>query len=257
MGVLAVGAIGLGVAADPGRHRGRPPLPRADLPGLRALRGARAVDRRPRGSGWSSARVIGLAGIALAYRLWVQDREAPARIRARLAGLHRFFAQQVVLRRADRHRRSSGRSRGSGASRATRSSGSSSTACSSAGPAGVVRAGSRRRARGPVRLPARLRGAAAARPHRPRPLLPDRRVVTIHLSIVLFAPLAFALAGRARPAARWPRRSALLGSLDHARATRSLMLFDFDHAQAGPAVRHGRRSGSRRSASATRSASTA
>jgi NADH-quinone oxidoreductase subunit L len=38
--------------------------------------------------------LLGLAGIALAYRLWVQDRERPAAIRARLAGLHGFFVRK-------------------------------------------------------------------------------------------------------------------------------------------------------------------
>jgi NADH-quinone oxidoreductase subunit L len=38
--------------------------------------------------------VIALAGIAIAYRLWVQDRERPAAIRARLPGLYRFFVNK-------------------------------------------------------------------------------------------------------------------------------------------------------------------
>ncbi len=38
--------------------------------------------------------MIAAAGIALAYHLWVRDREAPARIRARLSGLHSFFAHK-------------------------------------------------------------------------------------------------------------------------------------------------------------------
>jgi NADH-quinone oxidoreductase subunit L len=38
--------------------------------------------------------VLGLAGIALAYRLWVQQRDRPAALRARLAGLHGFFVRK-------------------------------------------------------------------------------------------------------------------------------------------------------------------
>jgi NADH-quinone oxidoreductase subunit L len=37
---------------------------------------------------------LGLAGIALAYRLWVGQPERPATIRARLAGLHSFFVHK-------------------------------------------------------------------------------------------------------------------------------------------------------------------
>ena len=37
---------------------------------------------------------LGLAGIALAYRLWVVQPERPARIRARFAGLHAFFVHK-------------------------------------------------------------------------------------------------------------------------------------------------------------------
>ena len=46
------------------------------------------------------------------------------------------------------------------------------------------------RSRDPDRLPARLRTPAAARRGRPDPLLPHQQLVTIHLSIVLFLPLA-------------------------------------------------------------------
>ena len=69
------------------------------------------------------------------------------------------------------------------------------------GATGIVRGGHLVRARDPDRLPARLRPAAAARRGRARPLLPDRELMTIHLSIVLFLPLATGLLGRG-PAAR-------------------------------------------------------
>jgi NADH-quinone oxidoreductase subunit L len=38
--------------------------------------------------------LISLSGIALAYRLYVKDREAPARIRGRVRALHTFFANK-------------------------------------------------------------------------------------------------------------------------------------------------------------------
>jgi NADH-quinone oxidoreductase subunit L len=90
MGVLAVGATGLGFLQLPGVteaiHKFLAPTfedshlyenlePSAGSSWLGLLVGA----------------IIGAAGIALAYRLWVQDREAPARIRARLSALHSFF----------------------------------------------------------------------------------------------------------------------------------------------------------------------
>ena len=97
MGVLAVGAIGLGVLQVPGVtyavHKFLEPT----------FEDSRFYTQLEPSAGteWLGlivGTVLGLAGIALAYRLWVQDREAPARIRARLAGLHRLFVEQVVLR---------------------------------------------------------------------------------------------------------------------------------------------------------------
>jgi NADH-quinone oxidoreductase subunit L len=38
--------------------------------------------------------VLAIAGIALAYHLWVRKVEAPASLRIRLAGLHRFFSHK-------------------------------------------------------------------------------------------------------------------------------------------------------------------
>jgi NADH-quinone oxidoreductase subunit L len=38
--------------------------------------------------------LLALGGIALAYRLWVQQRDRPAAIRARLAGVHGFFVNK-------------------------------------------------------------------------------------------------------------------------------------------------------------------
>ena len=97
-----------------------------------------------------------------------------------------------------------------------------------------------RGARRPVRLPAPLRRAAARRRHRPRPLLPDRRLVTIHLSILLFFPLALGAARRAA-AARRSRRSALLVGSLVALAYAVLLLFDFETGVGRAAVRDRRR----------------
>ena len=70
MGALAVLAIIGGLRADPAGERGAAPLPRADVRRLALLRGARAVqhadDHRP-----ARRRAIALAGIFIAYTLWV------------------------------------------------------------------------------------------------------------------------------------------------------------------------------------------
>jgi NADH:ubiquinone oxidoreductase subunit 5 (subunit L)/multisubunit Na+/H+ antiporter MnhA subunit len=154
--------------------------------------------------------LLALAGIALAYRLWVKDPARPGAIRARLAGVHGFFARKwyfdelidsVVVRpvrdlRPLRARRVRARVRQRPARRRA-----------------VGRRAGRlgRRARGAVRVPALLRRHAAGRRHRPRPLLPDRRVMTIHLSILIFFPLALATLGafaprRVRRSGCWPAR---------------------------------------------------
>jgi NADH-quinone oxidoreductase subunit L len=44
--------------------------------------------------GMITGTVLALAGIALAYHLWVRRIEAPAALRARLAGAHRFFVNK-------------------------------------------------------------------------------------------------------------------------------------------------------------------
>src|SRR4051794_6718969 len=44
--------------------------------------------------GFTLGAALGLAGIALAYRLWVVQPERPPAIRARLAGLHSFFVHK-------------------------------------------------------------------------------------------------------------------------------------------------------------------
>jgi NADH-quinone oxidoreductase subunit L len=93
MGTLAVGAFGLGCLQIPGVTHAlhsflHPTFADSELYNELEV---------STGSAWVGlivGAVIAAAGIALAYRLWVVDREAPARIRARLAGLHRFFANK-------------------------------------------------------------------------------------------------------------------------------------------------------------------
>ena len=77
----------------------------------------------------------------------------------------------------------------------------------------------RLRALDPDRLPARLRAAAAVRRGPARPLLPAGQLVTIHLSIVLFLPLATGLLGAFLPRemARW----AVLAGTSRCCSTRS------------------------------------
>ena len=82
---------------------------------------------RPSGVTWIGLAVgalLALGGIALAYRLWVQDRGAAGRDPRAARGRARVPRAQVVLRRADRRAWSCGRSRGSAASPATCSSAS-------------------------------------------------------------------------------------------------------------------------------------
>src|SRR6202008_4567998 len=78
----------------------------------------------------------------------------------------------------------------------------------------------------PDRLPARLRPDAAVRRGRARPLLPPGELVTIHLSIVLFLPLAAGLIGACLPRgyARWAVLAGTVAVLAYAVA----MLIDFD-----------------------------
>ncbi len=82
-----------------------------------------------------------------------------------------------------------------------------------------------RGARHAVRLPALLRRPAAARRHLPRPLLPHRRLVTIHLSFLLFFPLVLAMLGGLMPRTIAPL-ALLVGSLVSL-VYAVLMLFDF------------------------------
>ena len=231
MSLLAVGAVFAGLPPDPERHRRDRQVPRADVRGLALLRDAAPV-RRPDVRGPRDRDVLALSGIALAYRLWVLDpeRKTVTALRERLSGLHGFLVHKwyfdeligllivrpfVVARpllprrvRARRHRRAVRRRHVGRRARRLR-----------------------RGARGPVGLPAPLRRAAARRRHRPRPLLPARRLVTIHLSILLFFPLALALLGALLPRGLAPA-AWLAGSLV-ALAYAVLLLLDFQSGTGG------------------------
>ena len=114
---VAMGA--LAVLADRRRHRADPEdddvarhVPRADVRGL----------RRPRRSpsdallwlGLVLGAVLGLAGIAIAYRIWVRRPGRVARACASASRrCYKLLRQQVVLRRADRPGRRARRSPGS------------------------------------------------------------------------------------------------------------------------------------------------
>jgi len=93
MGVLAVGAATLGVLQIPGVTHA---LHSFLEPTFEDSRYYAELEASP-GHAWLGlliGAIIGIAGIALAYHLWVRDREAPARIRARLSVLHGFFSNK-------------------------------------------------------------------------------------------------------------------------------------------------------------------
>ncbi len=93
MGTLAVGAFGLGFLQIPGVTAAVHHFLEPTFEDSRYYAELEAST----GTAWLGlivGAVIAAAGIAVAYRLWVQDREAPARIRARLSGLHTLFANK-------------------------------------------------------------------------------------------------------------------------------------------------------------------
>ena len=79
--------------ADPRRLGVAAQVPRAVVRRLALLRGARAERGARRGSSSSSARVIGLAGIAIAWRIYGHGGNAAA-IQARFARPHKFFVNK-------------------------------------------------------------------------------------------------------------------------------------------------------------------
>ena len=156
--------------------------------------------------------VLSVSGIALAYHLWVRKPEAPASLRARLAPLHHFFVNKwyfdEIIDTLDRAAVRVVRALRAQHVRARRDLGAVRRRHHRRGAGRLGR-----RARGPVGLPALLRGAAAARADGARPLLPaGGELRRVNLSILLFWPLALAFLSRDdRP----PRRAA--GSRSSAR----------------------------------------
>jgi NADH-quinone oxidoreductase subunit L len=93
MGVLAIGATGLGALQIPGVTSA---IHNFLAPTFEDSKLYESLEPSSSSSwiGLIVGTVIGLAGIAIAYRLWVADTAAPARIRARLAALHRLFVNK-------------------------------------------------------------------------------------------------------------------------------------------------------------------
>ena len=214
----------------------------------------RAERRADRASGCCSAPSLGWPGIALAYRIWVAaTRASPREPASASPSLHRLFVNKwyfdelidllVVrpcalvrpLRPADlrarlRQRRCSSAARPASCAPARR-------------PCAPLQTGFLRA----------LRRAARPRPGRRRPLLPAA-VMTIHLSILLWLPLALGTLGLLLGAARGarPRAAGVAGTLVYAIAPASRT----STAARRAAVRHRRDVDRRARASTTSSAST-
>ena len=230
MGVLAVGATGLGFLQIPGvtevvHHFLEPTFADSEL--YEELEPSVAASWL----GLAIGAVIAIAGIAVAWRLWVAQPGTPARIRTRLAPLYTLPREQVVLRRADRPaRRAAVR-----LARALRAQHVRARRGQRRLHGRLDRRGEGRLLGGagdPVGLPALLRRPAAARPVRAGPLLPGGLVsLTIHLSIVLFWPLALAVLSATAPRriAPWTTLVGSLVPLGYA----IVLLFDFQHGRAG------------------------
>jgi NADH-quinone oxidoreductase subunit L len=93
MGILAVGAFGLGALQIPGVSEVIHKFLEPTFEDSQLYANLHPSDS----SSWiglAVGTVLALAGIGLAYRLYVKKREAPARIRARLGALHRFFVNK-------------------------------------------------------------------------------------------------------------------------------------------------------------------
>jgi NADH-quinone oxidoreductase subunit L len=93
MALLAIGAFGLGALQIPGVTEAEHNFLEPTFADSKFYEGLNPSAT----SSWIGLIVgtlVGLAGIGIAYQLWVRDREAPARLRARLGGLHRFFSHK-------------------------------------------------------------------------------------------------------------------------------------------------------------------
>jgi NADH-quinone oxidoreductase subunit L len=93
MALLAVGATFGGVLQIPdvtdALHKFLEPT-FADSPYYEELEPSQALTF----GGMAVGAILGIAGIALAYMLWIKHRERPAQIRRRLAGAHSFFVHK-------------------------------------------------------------------------------------------------------------------------------------------------------------------
>jgi NADH-quinone oxidoreductase subunit L len=90
MGVLAIGAVGLGALQIPGVTE---VVHHFLEPTFEDSRYYAELEASPATAwiGLAVGTLLALLGIAIAYRLWIKDAAAPARIRTRLAALHRVF----------------------------------------------------------------------------------------------------------------------------------------------------------------------
>ena len=142
--------------------------------------------------------LVGASGIFIAYQLWVVHPERPARIRQQFAPLYRLFVNKWYFDEAIdflvvRPFAWFGRFARNTFERVVVNG------AIVGGAAGAVRAGSaavRAIQSGYLRYYAAL---LRPRARGPRPLLPDLGVVTVHLSILLFWPLAFGVVAGLAP----------------------------------------------------------
>ena len=146
--------------------------------------------------------VISIAGIGLAWVVYRRQPGTTARLIERFPWAHRFLANKWYFDELYE--------------RDVRAAGRDDRRLQPARDRDGLRAGHDRgrrhrdrarghvvRARDPDRLPARVRAAPAARRGGADPLLPGQELVTIHLSIVLFLPLAAGARRRAPAPPRW------------------------------------------------------
>ncbi len=197
MAILALGAIGAGLVQIPKTDFViddflRPAFADSRLYETHTKNGLLAL-------GLALGTVIALAGIAVAYRVWIARPESAAAVRTRFAAAVSPVRQGVVLRRADRRaRRASG-----GGVRALRARHRRAPVRRRGADRRHHRPGTRRLGRGASgaeRFRALLRGAARVRRHRRRLLLPAAVLTAMGevmpaLSILLWLPAACGLLG--------------------------------------------------------------
>ena len=168
---------------------------------------------------------ISILGIGLAWWVYVRRPGTATRVRERFAWLHRFLVNKwyfdelyegLFVRPVATIGGSAGRVIETNFVQGTIVGGAT----------GIVRVGTTFARDHPDRLPADVRAVPSARRGRPDPLLPDHELVTIHLSIVLFLPLASGLVAALLPG-RLTRSAVLAGPLG-VLAYVIVMLVDFE-----------------------------